>query len=708
MASFTQSAIVLGALNKAERNYSISRLELLAVVYSIQHWRHYLQANHFHLYTDHKALTSLLTSKKLTPQLVRHGLILQAYDFEIHHTRGLLNGASDALSRVRYVFEHTANDDFLQSYPHDPPVTGNASNDRLFKSTDDTVEHCLYAMKRQMDLNHHKHSLVGNIDLSDSFANLFGVSDNDTKPVATVRTVQELPKARQAAKSHAQAAFLPHDSGCCADSPYPKGDAASISTAYPIVLPPVDPFLNPDAPAYSLRDKPHRSKQNEEAKKQSEKFSFAPSHPSADQFRSNQRLDPITHVLYRYHVYKELPNDRRLARKIDKYLECTVVSDGIVLIKAHSHVPSSDMQNLVFVPQPLTDKVIASLHNSTSSAHLGVTKTIHLAQDNYYWPTLAKDIRTYIGSCDTCLSFKRSQHRMNPPLESFPIPTGPNQRIHVDLLGPLPLSSTKLQYVAVIVDAFTKLLVTFPLRHKTSIAFLQGMHRHYICNYGIPQFIYADNGGEFKNELMADLCRVYNIRHATCSGYTPKANGLAERSVQTITNLLRTSVSNSPKSWDVLLHHVTFMINATVSTATGYSPFFLTFGRYPNLHDSAYYKGPAICHTQYVAKLVHELSRVHALVHNTLHVKHKADKQRYDNHAKQPNFSVGDIVFLYKPSPSDSRKLSDLYEGPFVITTCLPRNKVLIRHLHTMQPIPEPLHISRLKLSRNYVHNSKL
>ena len=214
-----------------------------------------------------------------------------------------------------------------------------------------------------------------------------------------------------------------------------------------------------------------------------------------------------------------MPRDRRLACKLDRYRRRTKVSQGVVLIEANSHAPLTDKKFLVFVPQSLTTKVMSSLHNSTSSVHMGITKSIHLAQEHYYWPTLTKDLKTFIESCDTCLAYKRSQHCMNPPLESFPIPTGPNQRLHVALLGPLPLSSNRFQYIAVIVDAFTKLLVTFPLRYKTSMAFLQGFHRHYICTYGVPQFLYSDNGGEFKNDLMSDLCRAYGIQHATCSGY---------------------------------------------------------------------------------------------------------------------------------------------------------------------------------------------
>lgn len=84
--------------NPAERRYSTTEQELLAVMKAIQHFREYLIINRFVLRTDHKALTYLFKSRNMKARLARWSLLLQEYDFEIRYIKGDEN-FSDHLSR---------------------------------------------------------------------------------------------------------------------------------------------------------------------------------------------------------------------------------------------------------------------------------------------------------------------------------------------------------------------------------------------------------------------------------------------------------------------------------------------------------------------------------------------------------------------------------------------------------------------------------
>ncbi|KAJ8349608.1 hypothetical protein SKAU_G00247380 [Synaphobranchus kaupii] len=87
------------ALGKAERNYCVTRRELLAVVRALHHFRPYLQGSDFLLRTDHASLTWLLNFKDPEGQVaLQVALQLQGYDFEIQHRAGRLHGNADALS----------------------------------------------------------------------------------------------------------------------------------------------------------------------------------------------------------------------------------------------------------------------------------------------------------------------------------------------------------------------------------------------------------------------------------------------------------------------------------------------------------------------------------------------------------------------------------------------------------------------------------
>lgn len=86
-------------LSKPERNYCVTRRELLAVVKSIEHFHKYLYGRHFLLRTDHAALMWLLRFKSPEGQVARWIERLQEYDYESVHRSGTTHRNADALSR---------------------------------------------------------------------------------------------------------------------------------------------------------------------------------------------------------------------------------------------------------------------------------------------------------------------------------------------------------------------------------------------------------------------------------------------------------------------------------------------------------------------------------------------------------------------------------------------------------------------------------
>ena len=87
-------------LTKPERNYCVSRKELLAVVTFVTHFRTYLLGHTFTLRTDHGPLTWLYSMKEPEGQVARWLEKLQEYNFEIVHRKGLRHINADALSRL--------------------------------------------------------------------------------------------------------------------------------------------------------------------------------------------------------------------------------------------------------------------------------------------------------------------------------------------------------------------------------------------------------------------------------------------------------------------------------------------------------------------------------------------------------------------------------------------------------------------------------
>jgi len=86
-------------LSKAQRKYSVTELECLAVIRGIRKFREYVEGQDFEVITDHASLQWLMSQKELSGCLARWAIQLQGFSFRITHRKGTQNVVADALSR---------------------------------------------------------------------------------------------------------------------------------------------------------------------------------------------------------------------------------------------------------------------------------------------------------------------------------------------------------------------------------------------------------------------------------------------------------------------------------------------------------------------------------------------------------------------------------------------------------------------------------
>ena len=86
-------------LKNHEQNYPIHYMELAAIVFALNIWRHYLYGEQFEVYSDHKSLKYIFTQRDLNVRQRRWMEFLEDYDFTLHYHPGKANVVADALSR---------------------------------------------------------------------------------------------------------------------------------------------------------------------------------------------------------------------------------------------------------------------------------------------------------------------------------------------------------------------------------------------------------------------------------------------------------------------------------------------------------------------------------------------------------------------------------------------------------------------------------
>ena len=107
-------------LNEAQRNYTTTEKELLAIVYALDKFRAYLVGSDIIIYIDHSTLKNLLTKQNTKARLIRWVLRLQEFNLQIKDKMGVGNVVADHL--LRLIIAHNT---------HNPPINNEVSEESL-------------------------------------------------------------------------------------------------------------------------------------------------------------------------------------------------------------------------------------------------------------------------------------------------------------------------------------------------------------------------------------------------------------------------------------------------------------------------------------------------------------------------------------------------------------------------------------------------
>jgi len=186
-------------------------------------------------------------------------------------------------------------------------------------------------------------------------------------------------------------------------------------------------------------------------------------------------------------------------------------------------------------------------------------------------------VHEYVSTCVECQKTKTSPYRKKAPLSPLPI-WPPFSRIHVDHIGPLPVSPDGYRYLLVVIDATTLWAEAFPVKSTTAEETADVLYREIISRYGAPQAIHSDQGTAFRNQLLTLLCKLLRIKHIYSSPFHPKGNAKVERANRTIATTLR-MICPDQAVWPSFIGPILYSYRASVAVPLGISPFEALFGK---------------------------------------------------------------------------------------------------------------------------------
>ena len=340
----------------------------------------------------------------------------------------------------------------------------------------------------------------------------------------------------------------------------------------------------------------------------------------------------------RQDIMKESPTIKALIREWDKL---RFSSDGLLCRKTNEF-------NQIILPLKYRRLIYRELHDDMG--HLGSERVFNLARQRFYWPKMRSDIEYYTTKVCSCLKQRKPNTISRAPMSCITT-SQPFELVSIDFVH-LERSSGGFEYILVIMDHFTRFAQAYATRNKAASTVAAKLYDDFILRFGFPERIHHDQGGEFENELLNHLEKLSGVRHSRTTPYHPQGNGQLERFNQTLLAMLRSLPEKNKSRWKDSVSKVVHAYNCTKHSCTGFSPFYLLFGRHPRLPiDLLFNTKPSptnnpVKHSDYIRHWQKAMKEAYDLTTTRTATNQQQHKDHYDRCAHSTCLTPGDRVLV--------------------------------------------------------------
>lgn len=216
------------------------------------------------------------------------------------------------------------------------------------------------------------------------------------------------------------------------------------------------------------------------------------------------------------------PSDKSKVNDLAKYYfqhrDEIYVSDGLVFY-----------ENRLIIPKELYSFVLDKVHEG----HMGIVKTLKLAKESLFWPSMAQSIENRVNQCEICNKYQKSNKK--EPIIQHSIPSKAFEKVGCDI------AEFKGKWFLVLIDYYSKWICCKALSSKKSSNVISKWIEIF-SEHGVPREIIADNM-PFNSVECRSFAKDWDVIITTTSPNYPQSNGLAEKAVGIVKNMMKKSAN---------------------------------------------------------------------------------------------------------------------------------------------------------------------
>ena len=234
-----------------------------------------------------------------------------------------------------------------------------------------------------------------------------------------------------------------------------------------------------------------------------------------------------------------------------------------------------------------------------------------------------------------------------------------------------------IRNVLVLQDHFSKYIVAYVVKDQTAHTAAKTLRNGYFRLFGAHAYLVSDQGKAFTGHVITHLCELYGVQKLRTSPYHAQTNGQVECMNQTIIRMIGKLEEDRKAYWSNHLPELLLAYNATHSAVTGYSPYYLLFGRrpripvdylFPTLHDSPHQTKMEVI----VAAMQKRLKEAFTVARHLTSEEVARQCRYYDHKAGAVALQPGDVVMVRTDGFVGKWKLKDWWEdGGFIVESQL-------------------------------------